>query len=510
MSISIFTPSERAFAEAVSRVALSNPFLPERMEAERQALGARARDQELFWVPEAGAAELDGSELLRPNLAALREQSFDLACKARKRLDGAKGPDSNRDRRTYRDLVLYALFSRYEDEFFALCRSEARKPSRVGFYPRFEADYEHLIATSDVTWEEESAPEVAFAWLFQLRRAFHFVFRYLLGSSRVSAHLRADTWNSIFTHDLRRYRRGLYRRMHDIPTLILGPTGSGKELVAQAIACSRFIPFDPKAQRFSDAFPAQFHPIHLAALPLSLIESELFGHRRGAFTSALEDRIGWLETCGPAGTVFLDEVGELPQEVQIKLLRVLQTRTFARLGETDSRTFLGKIVAATHRDLNQAMGLGAFREDLYHRLSADHLHTPSLRERIDSDPAELSYLVQRLSLRVAGSELAADVTEACLRAIAEQLPADYSWPGNVRELEQCVRAILVRGRYEPRNAGTGAHSLEQMLCDSGLGLRELCERYVRATFERCGNYVETGRRLKVDRRTIKQYVRSGS
>lgn len=507
MSAKLFTDSERPFAEAMTRVALANPFLPERMTAEREALGDNAKDQTAFWVPEAAAAALDGSELLRPNLAALKERSWELSLTARKRLEKVRGTVTETDKTTYRNLGIYALFARYEDELFALCRSQEKRPSRVGFYPRFEADYQRIFAVDGINWEAGASTELTFALLFQLRRAFHFVFRYILGSSRVSGRLRADTWESIFTCNLSRYRRGLYRRMHDIPTLIVGPTGSGKELVAQALCFCQFIPFDEKTQRFSDAFQSQFNPLHLAALPLSLIESELFGHRRGAFTSAFEDRIGWLETCGPSGAVFLDEIGELPNEIQVKLLRVLQSRQFSRLGESEPRTFLGKVVAATHRDLGQEILAGSFREDLYHRLGADCLRTPSLRERIDSDPAELPYLVNQLSHRISGPEIADCVTEDCLSAIREQLGTDYPWPGNIRELEQCLRSVLVHGRYTPRSQQPAtAPGLDQLLYDSGLTLRGLCERYATLTYERCKSYVETGRRLKADRRTIREHV----
>ena len=102
-----------------------------------------------------------------------------------------------------------------------------------------------------------------------------------------------------------------------------------------------------------------------------MIESELFGHRRGAFTGAVEDRSGWLETCGPHGAVFLDEIGELDAAIQVKLLRVLQSRTFQRIGETKPRRFEGKVIAATNRDLDEEIGAGRFRSDLYYRLCAD-------------------------------------------------------------------------------------------------------------------------------------------
>ena len=180
-----------------------------------------------------------------------------------------------------------------------------------------------------------------------------------------------------------------------------------------------------------------------------MIESELFGHRRGAFTGALEDRQGWLEMCGPDGTVFLDEIGELDNELQVKFLRVLQTRSFQRLGETKPRLFSGKIVAATHRDLDHGLEAGWFREDLYYRLCADRIQTPSLRERIEADPSELMLMVSVLSERIAGSEYGPELAREVQSFVERELGMAYPWPGNVRELEQCVRNVLVRQRYRP-------------------------------------------------------------
>src|SRR6185369_6170470 len=120
----------------------------------------------------------------------------------------------------------------------------------------------------------------------------------------------------------------------------------------------------PKKKEFTEDFAGSFHALNLSALSPTLIESELFGHRRGAFTGALEDRAGWMEVCPPLGTVFLDEIGELDPAIQVKLLRVLQTRMFQRLGDTATRVFRGKIIAATNRDLDSAKD---FRRDFYYR-----------------------------------------------------------------------------------------------------------------------------------------------
>ena len=139
--------------------------------------------------------------------------------------------------------------------------------------------------------------------------------------------------------------------MGDFPTLITGPSGTGKELIARAIAGARYVPFDPERMEFADAPGESFLPINIAALSPTLIESELFGHRRGSFTGAIGDRKGWLEACPPSGSVFLDELGEMDLAIQVKLLRVIETRRFSAVGDTAAREFHGKLIAATNREL---------------------------------------------------------------------------------------------------------------------------------------------------------------
>src|SRR5262249_18680937 len=181
---------------------------------------------------------------------------------------------------------------------------------------------------------------------FQVRRAFHYIFRAIFGASPAAARLRASVWESVFTRNLRRYRSHLYDRMNDIPALVTGESGAGKDLVARAIGLSGYIPFDTGRKRFAVAFRPSYVALSVSSLSPTLLESELFGHRRGAFTGASEDRAGWLEQCGAYGTVFLDEIGELVGDVQVKLLRVLQNREIVRIGETTPRRFEGRLVAA--------------------------------------------------------------------------------------------------------------------------------------------------------------------
>ncbi len=191
------------------------------------------------------------------------------------------------------------------------------------------------------------------------------------------------------------------------------------------------------------------HALSLAALPSTLIESELFGHKKGAFTGAAEHRAGWIEICPPLGTVFLDEIAETEAAIQVKLLRVLQSRTFQRVGDTQDRTFQGKIVAATNRDLAAEMQAGRFRPDLYYRLCSDVIETPSLAAQFRDAPEELGQLLRFLARRIAGEEEAETVARETEGWITAHLGADYPWPGNVRELEQCLRNVMIRGRYRP-------------------------------------------------------------
>ena len=180
----------------------------------------------------------------------------------------------------------------------------------------------------------------------------------------------------------------------------------------------------------------------MAALPLTLLESELFGHRKGSFTGATGDRVGYLETTHQAQTVFLDEIGELPAEVQVKLLRVLQGRQFQRVGDNNSRTFYGKIISATHRDLAAAIEAGKFRSDLYYRLCSDIIRTPSLADQLADNKEELYHLVTLVTGKIVNADIANDIAKEAHAWISQHLP-NYAWRGNMRELEQCVRSIII-------------------------------------------------------------------
>ena len=210
----------------------------------------------------------------------------------------------------------------------------------------------------------------------------------------------------------------------DTTVLITGETGTGKELIARAI--------HKRSQRSSRAFVS----VNCAAIPSSLIASELFGHERGAFTGALQRRLGRFELA-EGGTIFLDEIGELPPETQITLLRVLQEREFERVGGSQPIHANVRVITATNRDLENAIGTGVFRKDLFYRLNVFPIQIPPLRERRADIPALVEYFIQRYSTE-AGKKIGS------IEKRTLELLQSYSWPGNIRELQNVIeRSVIV-------------------------------------------------------------------
>jgi two-component system response regulator AtoC len=205
--------------------------------------------------------------------------------------------------------------------------------------------------------------------------------------------------------------------------LVTGESGVGKELVARAV--------HHRSSRRGGPFVA----VNCGAIPENLLESELFGHRKGAFTDAVQDRRGLFEEA-TNGTLFLDEIGELPLALQVKLLRVLEDEKIRRVGDTKDLQVDVRIVAATHRDLTAETKAGRFREDLFYRLNVLHIHCPPLRERREDIPLLIDHFLARNNARL-GTRIRGLDTEA------RRLLYEYSWPGNVRELENTIERAMV-------------------------------------------------------------------
>lgn len=215
---------------------------------------------------------------------------------------------------------------------------------------------------------------------------------------------------------------GRVSRSH-APVMITGESGVGKEIVAKAI------------HKFSLRASQPFIAINCAAIPSNLLESELFGHEKGAFTGAVSRRLGRFEQCAN-GTLFLDEIGDMPLEVQSKLLRVLQEGQFSRVGGNETLTTDARILAATNKDLEGEVARNKFREDLFYRLNVVRIHIPPLRERREDIPLLATFFLKRLSAATAGENY---------RFSPEALEtlSDYHWPGNVRELENTIQRAVV-------------------------------------------------------------------
>ncbi len=488
----LFTADERRLAESIAALAFANPFLDERTAHEREIVGDAYITSQPYWS-------------LLPDLE--RKSNIDriaVLCEAFLQSLHARLEDGMRASRDelqlYDEIAIYVLYERYRDSILELI-TNSEAGARVAFYGAFKRDVdEHLAHRIDAAH--------LFACFYQVRRAFHHIFENIVGRTLPAARLRAAIWQSIFTHDMRRYRRSLYARMGDVATLITGPTGTGKELVARAIGFSRYIPFDERRERFSGEPAAAFIGLNISALSPTLIESELFGHRKGAFTGAVADREGFLESCGAHGTVFLDEIGEIDSSVQVKLLRVIQSRSFQRLGDTQPRRFEGKLIAATNRDLAEEIHKGRFREDFYYRLCADSVTTPALHEQLAADPGELQHLVRFISARVAGDEEADELAGEVVRAIEVSPGRTYRWPGNFRELEQCVRSVMLRGDYRPASLppADARQRIASGILSGTFTADDLLRNYCTLLYAKTRNYSQVAEQLGVDRRTVRAKV----
>ncbi len=209
----------------------------------------------------------------------------------------------------------------------------------------------------------------------------------------------------------------------DSTVLILGESGTGKELVARAI------------HTLSERKEEKFMAINCGALPRDLIESELFGHEKGAFSGAHQRKIGLFESAD-GGSLFLDEIGELPMELQVKLLRALEQREIRRIGSVTDKAVDVRVIAATNRDLKSHVKTGTFREDLYYRLSIVDVHLPPLRDRNEDIPQLVDYFIRHFNQKMNRS--VSGITPDALKILM-----NYSWPGNVRELENVIQRCMV-------------------------------------------------------------------
>jgi transcriptional regulator with PAS, ATPase and Fis domain len=211
---------------------------------------------------------------------------------------------------------------------------------------------------------------------------------------------------------------------HDFTVLIRGESGTGKELIARSI------------QNNSKRVKGPFLPLNCGAIPDGLIEAHLFGHQKGSFTGASSDRPGLFEAAN-GGTVFLDEIGEMPPSMQVKLLRTLQEKVVVRVGTTKPTKVDVRVIAATNRDLKGMVGAGQFRQDLYYRISTLQIEVPALRERREDIPVLAEHFLEKFRQQADPGRL------INIERSALELLKSYDWPGNVRELENVISRLIV-------------------------------------------------------------------
>ena len=502
--MSIFSDSERSQLQALSELTYCNPFLPRRLELEKTLLGKAVRDESAVWSYESSHSS---NSIVFLKLADLAEE---LANKFIAQVQN-NARCTVEDQGFYEDVVLYLLYDNARNDLFDIIEAEDSATSGCKkIYNKHAKLFNHYVGFLQHPEKAELLrnPEHLWACFFQIQRLFYYVFYWIVGSSLPAANLRAEIWHSVLTHNLRRYVRSVHKCMGDISTLIVGPSGTGKELVARAISMSQYIPFHAEKGKFECDYKNSILAVHLAAMSPTLIESELFGHRKGAFTGATSDRKGLFESCSEFGTVFLDEIGELSAEIQVKLLRVLQTRTLQRLGDLETKRFTGKVVAATNRDFDSEMKAGAFREDLYYRLCADYIETPSLANQLADRPSDLELLVKHLAFRL-DPDVVHSLTDEVVDWIEENLGRNYDWPGNVRELEQCLRNVMIRGKYRASNVSSKSTQKPDVLTrmqEGTLSADELLGYYCTLVYKQTGSYEKAAKRLGIDRRTVKSKV----
>ena len=396
--MSLFTAQERYLATVIDELIHCNPFLPKRIELERAALGAEFEDCNATWNAQGGNGRRP------PTVSSIADCATRMLERVRaRRAVESGGSISDEDLRLYESVVCLVVFGR--QGALEIRSGDASRDAGQVFDSLVADARPHLeLANARLTLTDEM-PHL-FACFYQARRAFVNIYNYIIGSSASAIALRAAVWQSVFTHNMSPISPAALPADGRFHRVVVGPTGTGKELVAKAIGLSRYLPYNPQTRSFGSAPVESFFPLNLSALSPTLIESELFGHKRGSFTGAVADRTGWLENCPPLGTVFLDEIGELDPAIQVKLLRVLENRTFNRLGETGVRHFPGKIIAAMNRDPSDRIRDGTFRQDFYYRLCADVVTVPSLRERLADDPGEIRQLIQSLVRRATGEDAA--------------------------------------------------------------------------------------------------------
>jgi sigma-54 specific flagellar transcriptional regulator A len=397
---------------------------------------------------------------------------------------------------------IFLVYYRFRKDFEKFIRQQQAEPDR-NLKLHFAEQLQAALRAQGFVGELADRLVAVF---FQLRRAHLLISESLTGNSNAMHRLRCRLWNNLFTSRPDLYLKGHWQNLEDFSTLILGETGSGKGNVARALGRSNFIEYDSRQQSFRDNFCNVMTEINLAEYPQTLIESELFGHRKGAFTGAIDHHEGVFSRTSASGALFIDEIGEIDEPTQVKLLRVLQNRSFQPVGSRESKIFRGRIIAATNRSFAEISNGKRFRQDFFYRLCTDVIEVPNLRQRTEDDPTEMRHLITSIAQRMF-SQMPEEILRVTVRDIEKSLPRSYPWPGNVRELEQAIRSFVIHQRYEPASAPSNQNNTDDdRLTRSGLTAHQLVVQYCSRLYSEHGSYETVAAITHLDRRTVSKYI----
>ncbi len=474
-----FTATDREFWQLISSAAFANPFSPERRELDFKIAGTD-----------------------EPDLEKLSAIVFERVKKLEEKDVANFRHYASEESEIMRIGFLFEIYHRFYKQLDQLILEQIKcgeKCCPVSFAGEILA----LLAKRGFAKEEALR---FFGIFYQLRRAFFFIVRGLIGQASCMKELRRHLWNNVFTFDIRWYDRYLWNRMEDFSTLLLGETGTGKGAAAAAIGRSGFIPFDEKKNCFAESFAQNFISLNLSQFPETLIESELFGHKKGAFTGAIEAHQGVFARCSPHGAIFLDEIGDVSVPTQIKLLQILQERTFTPVGSHEKLRFHGRAIAATNKSLDELRQEKLFRDDFFYRLCSDSIILPPLRQRFQEFPRELDLMLEHILARMTG-ESASELIPLVRKKLMGCVGKDYGWPGNVRELEQAIRRVLLTEHYEGEGRRSDLRSqLLSGIESGGLDADALLSLYCRMLHERHETFEAVATRTNLDPRTVKKYL----
>ena len=481
------TGPDKDFLHRVSRSIFANPFSDERVNA----------DLLIADVPRSASYEERMERVIQV-----------VSGKIDKLIAGGKGDVrkfTGKDREIVENAFLFHIYHKFYTLFDSLIQEQI-KTGGTSCKVRFAGDAVSMItARGFITGEALHYLSI----FFQMRRAFYFINKKIIGRSPCIKELRLNLWNNVFTRDIGLYARYLWNRMEDYSTLLLGGTGTGKGISAASIGRSGYIPFDEKKGCFRESFTSAFVSLNLSQFSEQLIESELFGHQKGAFTGAVADHEGVFYRCSPHGAIFLDEIGEVSIPLQIKLLQILQERVFSPVGSHRIQRFQGRVIAATNKSIHSLRSEKVFRDDFFYRLCSDIITVPPLRRRIQENPGELDDLVHYTLTRIIGKP-SPELEEKVRETIQKQIPHDYQWPGNVRELEQCIRRILLKHSCEADSLSMApddiAEQLMQSMREGSINARRLLSGYCKILYDKYGTYEAVAKRTGLDRRTVKRHL----